>query len=121
MAIKKDIKENMILLVEYVYLKKEENEEESRQVAMLIGTVKTNFIFEDDSIEYVELHDQVIIPTDPKMKVFTKTNLAKNVRGYREYIEALTNNLAKMITKIMAEKNINGKEMLVKEIQILKP
>jgi hypothetical protein len=113
---KKQIKDNMILLVDFKNMRLSEGG--TGNISILIGTLRTNFIYDNGKEKYVELHAETVIPTNPKLMIFTKTNNAREVRGYREYIETLSNSFLKMITNIKKEKQMMiGKKIVEKNIK----
>jgi hypothetical protein len=113
---KKQIKDNMILLVDFKNMRLSEGG--TGNISILIGTLRTNFIYDNGKEKYVELHAETVIPTNPKLMIFTKTNNAREVRGYREYIETLSNSFLTMITNIKKEKQMMiGKKIVEKNIK----
>jgi len=111
-----EIRDKMILLVDFRNIKLSAGG--SGNVAILTGTLKTEFIYDNGKKKYVELHAETVIPSSPKLMIFTKTNNAREVRGYKEYINTLSASFLKMITKIKKEKQLKiGKKIVQKNVK----
>jgi len=117
----KEIKDQMILLVDFKRLKLSSGG--TGNVTIMTGTLRTEFIYDNGKAKYVELHAETVIPTSPKLMIFTKTNNAREVRGYREHIETLAQSFSKLITKLKKEKQMKiGTKIVqknIKDIRIL--
>lgn len=116
---KQEIKDKMILLVDFKNIKLSEGG--TGNISILIGTLKVEFEYDNGKTKYVELHAETIIPTNPKLMIFTKTNNAREVKGYKQYIETLADSFIRIITKIKKEKKLYiGKKIVEKNIKDIK-
>jgi len=110
---RKQIKDNMILETDFKTIKLSDGGEGN--VCILTGILSTHFVFNDNSIKCINLKAETLLPPSPKLMIFTKTNGARDIKYYREYINALADILLRLITKIKVESKMYVGDKLVEE------